>query len=457
MSEKRVRKAAGAAVIACLLPMVLAGSTEYGFAGKNSGILQDEDAIVVKWHSQSRSVYLDILVEAKAPARKEGVVFAPFQVVDDGAELADNQVYTGVQCNLKDSPRTETISLRQPDGSGEREEVSTMELNNIVVSVPKGGTRAFGVPVFSTEYYAEGEQERKEQWHDVEGEECPEFDDGIDTARKLIREGYFQKPLEDFLLGYPELEPESRQYRLILTGGGRTDREEDDTSWWGLDYVLVTTAENGETVAVAHLDITKVIQAQGYPEWRPAEYRIWSAESGYWRLLEDPVSDGGKVWISQVPEMDFSKEETVRAFVEEKGADFDLLLPAGADRETDWSCHREEGFWYDYLVWSGTTDTYELTLAIPLMEEEAGGWYMASRIRKEAADKERCLHTLDVMRLTFHEIPYVHIVKEGESLWSIYLDYGKGCLPYHSFGTFVKSLSLANPDRIYPGQEIRVS
>ena len=453
MSEGRRKKLAGAAVIVLLLAVT--GAAGHAFSGRNSGILREDSGIVVKWHSQSRSVFMDILVEAKPPVRREGVEFAPFEVVDDGTPFPANQEYSGVQCNIKDT-RTDMISPGQSDGSGTMEEVSTMELNNIVVSVPKGGTRAFGVPVFSTEYYTDGEQEAKDEWHDVEGAECPEFDEGMDTARRLIREGYFQKPLEDFLLRYPELEPESRAYRLILTGGGRTDREEDDTSWWELDYVLVTTAENGETVAVAHIDITRVIQAQGYPEWRPAAYRIWSAESGYWRLLEDPLSDRGKAWISQVPDMDFSREDAVRAFVEEQGADFDLLLPGGAEREMDWSCRKEEGFWYDYLIWSGTTDTYELTLAIPLMEEGAGGWYMASRIRKEAADKELCRHTLDVMRKTFHEIPYVHIVKQGESLWSIYLEYGNGYPPYRDFGAFVKSLSLADPDRIYPGQRIAV-
>ena len=54
-----------------------------------------------------------------------------------------------------------------------------MNLNNIWFSVPKGGCRWFGVPVFSTEYYAEGELEQEEEWHDVTGIDCPEFNEGM--------------------------------------------------------------------------------------------------------------------------------------------------------------------------------------------------------------------------------------------------------------------------------------
>ncbi len=380
--------------------------------------------------------------------------FAPIEVVDSGEALPANQQYTGLTCNIMDT-FSETRFVEQSDGSLREEEVSTMRLNNVRFSVPEGGTRAFGVPIFSTTYPGAREREAKEQWHRVEGEDCPEFNAGMEQARKLILEGYFQKPLENFLSWYPEISPMDRTYRLLLTGGGKSEREEDDTSWWQLDYVLVTTGDDGEMVAVASIDITKVTMAQGVPVSDDAQYRIWSAESGYWKLAGEPAEDRGRIWISQMPEMDFTEEEQVRFLVEEQGAGFDSLLPSGADRQVEWDCRKKQGEWYDYLVWSGETNTYELTLAIPLMEQGAGGWYMASRIRKEAENKDLCHYTLAVMMGTFHEEPYVHCVKYGESLWSIYEKYQEECAgPGYSFRDFSAENGGGKPDLIYPGQYV---
>ena len=94
--------------------------------------------------------------EASDGKRADGALdrepeFAPFSVIDDGHALPDNQEYTGLVCSIKDS-LPETISVTFPDGEVREEEVSTMNLNNIWFSVPKGGSRCFGVPVFSTEY-----------------------------------------------------------------------------------------------------------------------------------------------------------------------------------------------------------------------------------------------------------------------------------------------------------------
>lgn len=384
--------------------------------------------------------------------REKKTKFEPFSVIDDGTPLPDNQEYTGIVCNMKDSD-SERISIRMPDGELLEEEVSTFHLNNIWFSVPKGGSRCFGVPIFSTEYYAEGEWEKQKEWDDVEGIDYPDFNEGMETARALIREGYLQKDLENFLLRYPEISPGEREYALYLTGGGRTDRESDDTSWWELDYMLTTTAENGEQVAVAYLDITKIIKAQGWESTDDARCRIWSGESGYWRLLEDPATDLGEIWISQIPEEDFSEEEKARAYVESRGADFDRLLPKGADREVSWECRKEETGWYDYLVYSGTTDTYELTLAIPLMEEGEGGWYLASRIRKEAAQKKLCEDTLFTMMRTFHRERYAYTVKEGETLSGIYRRYGEK--EKYSFEWFMQYNHIDNPDLIYPGKRLK--
>lgn len=396
--------------------------------------------------------------EASDGKRADGALdrepeFAPFSVIDDGHALPDNQEYTGLVCSIKDS-LPETISVTFPDGEVREEEVSTMNLNNIWFSVPKGGSRCFGVPVFSTEYYAEGEWEQQEEWHDVTGIDCPEFNEGMETARALIREGYLQKDLEEFLLQFPEINPVEREYTLRLTGGGRTDREEDDTSWWEIDYILTTTADNGEVVPVASLDITKIIKAQGWEPTDDANCRIWTAESGYWRLLEDGAADLGEIWISQVQEEDFSDADTVRSYVENAGADFDCLLPAGADRKIKWEHREEKVGWYNYLVWKGITDTYEVTLAIPLMEPEAGGWYMASRIRKEARQKELCEDTLLTMMQTFHLEDSVYFVRKGDTLWGIY----KGYMNENECGfrEFVDYNSIRTPGLIYPGQRVRL-
>ena len=376
------------------------------------------------------------------------------QVVDDGRELPANQEYAGLTCNIKEI-YSEKRSVMASDGSESREEVMTMNLNNIWISVPDGGTRAFGIPIFSTEIQSSQERETKDKLHHVTGYDCPRLNDGIDAARKEILDGYFQKPLERFLSRYPEINPMEREYTLRLTGGGCTDREEDDTSYWDLYYALTTLSEEGESVTVATIDITKVVKARGYSVTDDAHYRIWSAENGLWRLLEEGADDLGRIWVSQLPEEDFCREDAVRAYVEEKGAGFDYLLPSGADLDVEWDCHKEKGYWYDYLVWKGNASLYEITLAIPLMEEGAGGWYMASRIRKEAADKEICEHTLSVMMQTFRGERYVHRVREGESLWSIYREY-QGQNTGYEFSLFLKHSGVENPNLIYEGQYMEI-
>lgn len=376
------------------------------------------------------------------------------QVEDDGRELPANQVYSGLICNIKDTG-SETIEVTLPDGGKDNEKVLTMHLNNIWISVPGDGTRCFGVPIFTTEIQSSQEFESKKSLHYVTGDDCPKLNDGIDTAREVILDGYFQKPLERFLSKYPEINPEEREYTLRLYGGGRTDREDDSTSYWDLYYALTTLSEEGEEITIATIDITRVMQARGYSVTDDAHYRIWSAESGLWRLQEEAEEDLGEVWVSQLPGEDFCREETVRAYVEKAGAGFDCLLPSGTDTDVDWECRREEGYWYDYLVWKGNTSLYELTLAIPLMEEGAGGWYMASRIRKEAIDKETCGHTLSVMMQTFRGEEYVHRVRPGESLWSIYKQY-EGELAGYDFSAFLKAVGAGNPSLIWEGQYIKI-
>ncbi len=155
----------------------------------------------------------------------------------------------------------------------------------------------------------------------MQGGDSPDFNDGMDMARQMILDGYFQKPLEKFLMRYPELTPAERNYVLRLIGGGRTDRTSDNTSWWDLDYRLETTADNGEVIPMAYIDITRVFIAQAYPvTYDDAQYRIWSAESAYWRLLEDPSTDLGRTWISQLPNEDFLTEDKICTYVENLSA-----------------------------------------------------------------------------------------------------------------------------------------
>lgn len=412
-------------------------------------------AEVDKAQSNETKAVHDLVEQIKERDKKQEQAFPLIQIIDDGARLPDNQAYTGLVCNIKDTS-SEVKLIRQLDESIAEEEVFTARLNNVLFSVPDGGTRAFGVPIFATETYSEEEEKAHRQWHDVVGGDSPDFNEGMDIARQMILDGYFQKPLEKFLMHYPELNPTEKEYVLRLTGGGRTDRASDNTSWWDLDYRLETTADNGEIIPMAYIDITRVFLAQGSPvTYDDTQYRIWSAENAYWHLLEDPSQDLGRTWISQLPEEDFSSEDKILSYVEKVGGDFDYLLPAGADKQVDLTLHKDESIWYDYLVWSGTTDTYEITLAIPLMEEGSGGWYLASRIKKQASNKEICRHTLSTMMQTFHAVPYVHVVKEGESLWRIYEKYSAQSPYPYSFGYFIDYNSFTNPNLIYPGQLIQ--
>ncbi len=397
--------------------------------------------------------------ETVEPLQSEEQQEKPFPVIlvaDDGRELPANKKYDGLVCNMKTS-FSERRAIIQLDGSSREEEMTMWHMNNICFSIPDDDTqrtRELGVPIFATEIYAEGEREAEKEWHKVAGKDCKEFNEGMAKTRKLVQEGFFQKPLEEFLMRYPELMPKEREYTLKLTGGGQTDRE-DGCSWWDLNYVLTTKAENGEEVPVASIDITNVFQYDGGAPLDDAHCRIWSAEGGYWRLLEDPSSDLGRNWVSQLPNEDFSSEEKILAYVKEKGAGFDHLLPNGADQNVEWDCHKEQGYWYDYLVWVGTTDTYDLTLAIPIMEKGDGSWYLASRIRKEAVNKEKCQYTLSYMMQTFRSDTYTYTVKKGDNLWNIYSRFAKGYKGQYSFSDFIRYNRVENPNLIYPGLRIK--
>ncbi|NBJ94151.1 LysM domain-containing protein [bacterium 1xD42-62] len=66
-----------------------------------------------------------------------------------------------------------------------------------------------------------------------------------------------------------------------------------------------------------------------------------------------------------------------------------------------------------------------------------------------------CQHTFSTMMQTFHDAPYVHMVKERESLWSIYKKYGAEISAPDSFAYFIEYNCPEHPDLIYPGQMIQ--
>lgn len=385
--------------------------------------------------------------------------FAPIVVEDDGRETWNKK------WGEDDDPEgivtqydyfSEERYLRQEDGSIRREQVDTMHLNNVWFSVPDGGTRVFGYPVFSTELMAEGEWEAKEEWHDrdVTSRQYDEaFNEGPERTRELISQGYLQQFLETYLKQYPEIMPDKKAWTLRFNGGGHTDREEDGVSWWELSYSLTTPGENGEIITVGWLDIHRTVSAGTFACFDDADYSMYPDRGGIWRLLEDGSTDRGKVWIDQLPEEDFSDEQTIREFVEEQGAAF--LLPSGADADVKWICSPTRSYWYDYLVWHGFTADYELTLAIPVMPEGSGGWYLASRIRKEAADKNACEHVLSSFMQTLRTQPYIYTIREGDTLSKISQKYITGNIQ-EAVNDVKQMNGIADPDLIYPKQQIRL-
>ena len=353
------------------------------------------------------------------------------------------------------------VWLIQADGSAAKEEGSSIWLNTAMFFVPDGGSRGFGIPNFSTEIYGEGEWEARRELDekDLIGDDCGEFNDGIDATRQLMAAGYLNDEIARLLERFPEIRPYDREYTLRLVNAGETLREEDQTGWWDVDYALYTEADTGEELMLVYIDITRVTLAQGEVwDWDDAQYRIDVAVENLWQLLEDPVNDKGEVWMQQIMGDSVANEDAIVRFVEEYGTQ--IVIPRGADTEVGWNCHREERYYYDYLVWQGETTDYTVTLAVPIMGKRDEGYYMASRIRKEASDKETCYHILSGMMQTFQGVPYLHVVKEGESLAKIAERYSGVQSNYVQMRLYDEKdgsmIDFDNPDRIYPGQKVSV-
>lgn len=360
--------------------------------------------------------------------------------------------------NLMDTGPAE-VYLVQENGCVEKDEGISIEINTAKFFVPDGGSRCFGVPNFFTEIFGEGEWERRQELEEIDliGNDCEDFNPGIDVTRQLVNDGYLNEEITNLLSRFPEINPYERNYTLRLVNAGSTLREKDQTGWWDVDYALYTEADNGEELMLVYIDITRVTLVQGEVwGWDDAHYRIDAVVENLWQLMEDPVMDQGEVWLQQVKGNVLSDEEAVRRFVEEQGAS--IVVPKGADMQVEWECRRQEEFYYDYLIWQGETADYEVTLAIPLMEKQEEGYYLAFRIRKEAADKSACNHILSGMMQTFQGVPYLHVVKEGESLARIAEKYQGTQEGYPGLKRYDDDtgevVPFANQNLIYPGQKV---
>lgn len=234
--------------------------------------------------------------------------------------------------------------------------------------------------------------------------------------------------------------------------GGWTDREEDGVRWGQLNYRLITSAENGEIIPVGWLEIHQTSFVKDHAVRTDVDYRMHPDGRGMWWLLEDDSADKGRVWVDQMPDQDFSDEQAVKDFVKQQGAGF--LLPEGADEAAEWKYRKEQGYWYDYLIWQGTTADYDLTLAVPLMPEGSGGWYAASRIRRQADNKSECAHVLSAVIQTLRTEPYVYMVRKGDTVTDIIRKYAPDCRLNDTIYDIAELNDLRNPDLIYPGQQI---
>ena len=354
------------------------------------------------------------------------------------------------------------IYLRQEDGSVGEERGSIIQMDTVQFFVVKEGIRSNGnlnteEMRYVSHLYGVGEKTILNSY--CEGRDiCEEFSSGISTVRRLVCEGYLDEEITDLINLYPKINPHEREYTLRLVDAGEMLMESTWDRSWHVEYGLYTEADTGEEFQIASVYIARDILKQDEPQDNPAMYRIELSMEGIWQLMEDPAGDMGDVRLQKVEGDAFASEESCRRFVEEQGAAF--LLPEGVDAAINWKCRRQEELYYDYLVWQGETADYEITLAIPLMEKQDEGYYMASVIRREAQDKAPCHHILSGMMQTFRGMEYLHVVKEGESLCKIAEKYMGNQDGYSSLLLYNeaddKLESFADPNLIFPGQKVYV-
>lgn len=396
----------------------------------------------------------------------EETEFKKVQVIDQIREVKKNTIEENRSTSARVNIKTEESYLPIENTIYRDEALDSIRLNNVQFAVPDDSARGFGYPVFSINLMSDQELKTVCDWeamYTAVGDDCPECNDGIEVARKWILEGNLQKPIEEFLESYPEISPKEREYVLYVTSAEEIYREEDKTGWWEISYYLITKTSEGEEVILAFGDLHRTTMCEGRSlRYNDAQYRILSQNRNIWKLLEKPEEDCGEVWLDlieeNVTEGDFtafydlpdeSKEEWIQKYLAEYGVD--MFFPSGIEQQINWKCHKEEDFWYDYLVCIGETDEYEVRMLIPLMPSGSGNWYMASCIRKEAQNKKMCSDTLSIMKQTFHAVPYEYVVREGDTLSGIaekYLEDGS------AYRRLMSLNAISNPNLIYAGDKI---
>ena len=386
---------------------------------------------------------------------KSGNAFPKITVIDTLPAVDET-----VPHELTALPSSETMNIigqkeaqqriRQEDGTFSGEQFSVYNVichdHDVSFAMPKDGQIIWRGSGVSVQYMGEREREilRELDEKNVVGDDCREFNEGMAKTRQLIQEGFLQDEFAKYLSGFPELELEDKELTLELTYAGRTDRMEDNTSWWELDYSLIAGLEDGSRLTLATMDITKVFLVQGVENtWDDTHYRIWGYPSAMWELLEQPQEDRGETLLTILPEGTFTDEESI----------YDFMEQYAEEREITWECSRENGFWYDYLIWKGEGGGYQYHVGVPVTDDAAGSLLIQAEIKKGADSPEECWNAMSVFMQTFHANPYVYGVKEGDTLYGIAEAYlGDG----DSYPRLADINGLTEPDFIYGGQWLEI-
>lgn len=318
--------------------------------------------------------------------------------------------------------------------------------HDVSFAMPEDGQISWMGSGVSVQYIGEREREvlRKLDEKNVVGDDCKEFNESMAKTRQLIAEGFLQDEFVKYLSKFPELQLEGRELTLELFRAGRTDRIEDGTSWWELDYSLTTKLEDGSSIILATMDITRVFLVEGEENtWDDTHYRIWGNPSAMWELLEQPAEDRGETFLTVLPEGTFTDEESIHDYMEQYAR----------ERKITWEYSRESSFWYDYLVWQGEGGGYQYRVAVPITDERTGNWLIQAVIKEGAEKPEDCFNALAVFMHTFHGNPYCYRVKEGDTLYGIAGTYlGDGS----NYPCLAERNGIADPDFISIGQLIEI-
>lgn len=340
--------------------------------------------------------------------------------------------------------------IMQEDGTFSDEQFSVCNVichdHDVSFAMPKDGQIIWMGSGVCVRYIGEREREILQELDEknVVGDDCREFNESMAKTRELIADGFLQDEFAKYLSQFPELELEDKELTLELTYAGRTDRMEDNTSWWELDYSLIAGLEDGSRITLATMDITKVFLVQGEEnKWDDTQYRIWGYPSAMWELLEQPQEDRGETFLTVLPEGTFTDESSI----------YDFMEQYAEERQITWECSGEKSFWYDYLIWNGEGGGYQYRVAVPVTDEDTGSWMILAKIKKGADNPEDCWNALSVFMQTFHANPYFYYVKEGDTLYGIAGTYlGDG----NSYLRLADINGLADPDVIYEGQLIEI-